>query len=279
MNLQVFIRCFLVGFTYAIASTLVAALPGSMTRLAPSLENFVVWVITGTLVCLALSPFIRNSTRSRQNTIVATWVVLVLVRSVGLGIEGVLFKPTATINATVAASFGALISSLIAWMSVRLLMPVNPDAQKTVDPPKSWRGWAWRILVVGLSYFVFYFIFGATNALLYTQSFYENNPQYGLSLPQPGIIFLAQMIRGPLFGLGAFSITRTVQGPRRQVAVWLGSLLFIVGGVAPYLETTFRTMPMGFNVATLTEIFLQNFLTGVVAAFLFVPRNKQKINT
>jgi hypothetical protein len=279
MNLQVFIRCFLVGLAYAIASALTAALLGSMTRLAPSFENFAVWVITGTLVCLALTPFIRNSTRSRQNTIVATWIVLVLVRSVGLGIEGALFKPTPMTNAIVGALFGVLISSLIAWLSVHLLMPANPDALKNVGNPKSWWGWTWRTLVVGLSFFVFYFVFGATNALLYTQSFYANNPQYGLSLPQPGTIFLAQMIRGPLFGLAALFITRTVQRPRRQIAVWLGTLLFIVGGVAPYLETTFRTMPTGFNVATLTEIFLQNFLTGVVAAFLYVPKSKQKTDT
>ena len=278
MNLQVFIRCFLVGLTYAIASAVVAALLGSMTRLAPSLENFVVWVITGTLVCLALSPFIRNSTRSHQYTIVATWVVLGLVRSVGLGIEGALFKPTASMDAVVGALFGVLVSSLVAWLSVRLLMPVNRDAQKHAGNPKSWWGWTWRILVVGLSFFVFYFVFGATNAFLYTRSFYENNPQYGLSLPQTGIIFLAQLIKGPLFGLGVFFITRTAQGARRQVAMWLGSLLFIVGGFAPYLETTFRTMPLGFNVATLIEIFLQNFLTGVVAVFLYIPRSKQSMD-
>jgi len=140
MNLQVFIRCFLVGLAYAVASALVAALLGSMSRLAPSLENFVVWVITGTLVCLALSPFIRNSTRSRQHTIVATWVVLGLVRSVGLGIEGALFKPTATIDAVVGALFGVLVSLLVAWLSVSLLMPVNRDAQKHAGNTKSWWG-------------------------------------------------------------------------------------------------------------------------------------------
>jgi hypothetical protein len=31
-------------------------------------------------------------------------------------------------------------------------------------------------------------------------------------------------------------------------------------------------MPLGFNLATLTELWFQNFLTGVVAALLYVPR-------
>jgi hypothetical protein len=59
--------------------------------------------------------------------------------------------------------------------------------------------------------------------------------------------------------------------PRRRMAIWLGLLLFVVGGLGPYLEITFRTMPLGFNLATLAEIFLQNFLTGIVAMNMFKP--------
>ena len=80
---------------------------------------------------------------------------------------------------------------------------------------------------------------------------------------------MAQLIRGPLFGLGSLFIARAADMPRRQTGVWLGLLLFVVGGLGPYLETTFRSMPLGFNLATLMEIFLQNFLTGVVAARLY----------
>ena len=57
--------------------------------------------------------------------------------------------------------------------------------------------------------------------------------------------------------------------PPRQTGIWLGLLLFVVGGLASYVETTFRSMPLGFNLATLTELFLQNFLKGVVAARLY----------
>jgi hypothetical protein len=30
-------------------------------------------------------------------------------------------------------------------------------------------------------------------------------------------------------------------------------------------------MPLGFNLATLLELFLQNFLTGIVAARIYKP--------
>ena len=142
------------------------------------------------------------------------------------------------------------------------------DDAATESLRRNWWGWTWRVLVVGLAYFVFYFVFGSANALLYTLPFYKNNPQYGLTVPPMGIIFVAQLIRGPLFGLGALCLAWPVRAPRRPLALWLGAVLFILGGAAPYLEAVFRTMPLGFNLATLVELLFQNFPTGVVAAYL-----------
>jgi hypothetical protein len=267
---HILIDSVIVGFVYAAANALVAALLGPMSRLAPTWDNIAIWTLTGTLLCLSLSSLILRSSWSRNRTMLAVWAALALVRSVGLGIEGALFKPTAAANALVGAVFGVLASLLVAWLAVWLLAPVNQDIGSDAHSSRrgGW-GWTWRVLIVGLAYFVFYFIFGAANAFLYTLSFYKNNPQYGLSLPPAGTIFIAQLIRGPLFALGAVFLTQAVKVSRRQLALWLGLLLFVVGGVAPYLEVTFRTMPLGFNLATLTEIFFQNFLTGVVAAYLF----------
>jgi hypothetical protein len=270
-------RSLIVGFAYALASAFVATLLGSMSRLLPSLDNTLVWFLSGTLVCLALSPFILHANGSRTKMVLSVWAVQAFVRSLGLGIEGSLFKPTAALNAIVGAFFGILITLVVAWLSVLLLMPANQIAHDSKEVKRSWWGWTWRVIVVGLAYFIFYFVFGATNALLYTKAFYENNPQYGLSLPPTGMIFLAQLIRGPLFGLGSLFILRTTSAQRGRLAVWLGILLFIVGGVGPYLEVTFRTMPMEFNLATMTEVFFQNFLTGAVATNLFLPKSNIKI--
>ena len=271
---EVIMKSLVVGFVYALASALAAAILGSMSRLAPTIDNLSVWFLTGTLICLSLSPFIIHSSWTRSRTIFAVWAVLAFVRSLGLGIEGALFKPTAAVNAIVGAVFGLLVSLLVAWLSVVLLMPTNQVSLESTNPKRSWWGWTWRVLAVGLAYFVFYFVFGATNAFLYTMSFYKNNPQYGLNLPAPGVIFLAQLLKGPLFGLGLLFVVQAMNLPRRKVGVWLGILLFVVGGVAPYVEVTFRTMPLGFNMATLTEIFFQNFPTGIVAAYLYGTKQK-----
>ena len=265
---EIIMRGLAVGFAYALASALAAALLGPLSRLAPSIDNLLVWFISGSLTAFALSPFILHSVWPRRDTILAAWAVIAFVRVLGLGIEGSLFKPTQAVNAVVGTAAGLLIALLVAWLAVWLFMP-SPTAMPRPGSGRSLWGWTWRVLVVAAAYFVFYFVFGATNALLYTKPFYENNPQYGLALPPAGVIFAAQLLRGPLFGLGSLFIVMCADAPRPRMAVWLGLLLFVVGGLGPYLETTFRTMPLGFNTATLLELFLQNFLTGVVAVYLY----------
>ena len=272
---QYLLRCVSVGVAYALANSLVAALLGPLSRQAITLENAFVLVLTGALMCMSFSPFIVRSTWSRTKTILAVWAAMAFVRSLGLGIEGALFKPASATTALLGALMGTLVGLLVAWLSVVLLMPTKAVAGEN-HIARPWWSWTWRVLVVGLAFFVFYFVFGATNALLYTRSFYENNPQYGLTLPPYGIIFMAQLLRGPLFGLGSLFIARSVDLSRRQLALWLGLMLFVIGGVAPYVEITFRTMPLGFNLATLTEILFQNVLTGVVAASLFGSKRASK---
>lgn len=268
-------RCLMVGIAYAAANSIIAIMLGSLSRQSANLENFGVWILTGTLLCMSFSPFIVRSNWSQTKSILAIWAALTFVRSLGLGIEGTLFKPASAAISVISAVTGILVGLLIAWLSVALLAPDNTAPTETGNP-YSWWGWTWRVLVVGLAYFLFYFIFGATDALLYTKSFYENNPQYGLTLPPAGTIFLAELLRGPLFGLGSLFLARSVNLPRRQLALWLGLMLFIVGGAAPYVEVTFRTMPLGFNLATLTELLFQNALTGVVAASLFGSKQIDK---
>ena len=262
------VRCLMAGIAYAAANSIIATVLGSLSRQSANLENFAVWILTGTLLCMSFSPFIVHSNWSQTKIMLAIWAALTFIRSFGLGIEGALFKPTSA-NVSVIGTFtGTLVGLLVAWLSVALLAPDDAVPAETHNP-YSWWGWTWRVLVVGLAYFAFYFVFGATNALLYTKSFYENNSQYGLTLPPAGIILAAQLLKGPLFGLGLLFLARSVSAPRRQLALWLGLVLFIIGGAASYVEGTFRTMPLGFNLATLTEILFQNVLTGFVAARLF----------
>ena len=273
---RILVRCASLGVVYAAARLLGAALLGAASSLPATWDNALVWALTGTLTCLSLSPFIRRSIRPSYQTVLAVWAALALVRSLGLGIEGALYVPATAPSAPLGVGAGIVTDLLVAWCMVTLLPAADPDwlsrARTVASPRRRWWGWAWRVLVVALAYVVFYFVFGSANALLYTLPFYRNNPQYGLALPPMNVILVAQFIRGPLFGLGALSLAWIVHTPRRPLAAWLGMALFVIGGAAPYAEAVFRTMPLGFNLATLTELLCQNFPTGVVAAYLFGER-------
>jgi hypothetical protein len=266
---RIFLRCLIVGAVYSAANSLAAVLLGPLSRLAPTGETIAVWTLTGTLICLSFSYLILRSSWPRWRTVLAVWASLALIRSIGLGIEGALFKPAGAAASLSGAAAGIVVAFLTAWLAVWLL--ARPAGLEGGAPKaeRAWWSWLWRVVVVGLAYFFFYFVFGAANAFLYTMSFYRDNPQYGLSMPPASAVFAAQLIRGPLFALGSLFIARAARASRARLALWLGILLFVIGGFAPYVEVTFRTMPLGFNLATLAEILLQNFLTGVVAAYLF----------
>lgn len=265
-------RCVALGIVYSAAHMLALVLLGPLARQQPSLADTLVFWITGTLLCFVLAPLIAHSAWSKLDTVLAVWAAMLLVRSIGTGIEGSLFRPAARDLVVAGAIADAGIAMLMAWLAVTVFLPTPLEPHTQTAPTRSWWGWVWRVLLVGVAYFVFYFGFGAANAFLYTLPFYKENPQYGLNLPPVRVVALAQMIRGPLFGLGSLFIARAVDMPRRRTAIWLGLLLFVLGGVAPYVENTFRSMPLGFNLATLAELFLQNFSTGVVAAVLYKPR-------
>jgi len=258
-----------IGFVYSVANVLLTLVFGMLGQPSPTWEDAFIWLLTGTIICASLFPFICYSNRSQRQTVVSVWLALALVRSIGLGIEGALYVPATAEYAPINITTKIVIDFLFAWLSVSWLTNDQPKVYETHETAGSWWNWIWRVLIVGLAYFVFYFLFGSINALLYTLPFYRDNPQYGLAVPPMNVIVIAQLIRGPLFGIGAFILARLVTPSRGQLALLLGMVLFIIGGAAPYVEAVFRSMPLGFNLATLTELLCQNFPTGIVAAYLY----------
>ncbi len=257
---------------YAATRLASALVLGSLSRWQVNQQNVLVWLVVGALVALALVPLARHAPWGRRSTALAILAVLALPGSIGLGIEGYLFSPTAPLSALATTSAKVLTSLLVAIATAWLLSPpagvvgakaVGSGAGRSLGV----FGWAWRLVVGSLSYPVFYLVFGAINALAYTKTFYETNPQ--LHLPSIDVVLQAQLVRGPLMVLGVLAFALELRASRRQVALWLGVLLYIVAGVAPYAETTLLVMPVGFSVATLVEILCQNVLTGIVVAYLF----------
>jgi hypothetical protein len=136
------------------------------------------------------------------------------------------------------------------------------DALRT----RPWYSWLWRFIVSSFSYLVFYFIFGGLNYSLVTRPYYETHAG-GLTVPAPEIVLVLETVRGLLIVFSVLLFLLTVRGTRRQLMVKTGWLLFAVGGIIP-LVWQISSLPLFLLFASGIEIFFQNFLTGVVAAWL-----------
>lgn len=256
-------RGLLVGGVY----TVLAIVGTLLAREQIELMEVLTWLIGGTLTCLVIVPFVRNSEWSKRKTVLAAWLALALVGPIGLGIEGALFRPVDTGSAIGGAVFGIITRLAIVLGTVMLFQAGSSAAGAGRRSRRGLRLIA--VLLAGaLAYLVLYFVFGAANFLLYTGPFYRENPQYGLELPAASIVFTAQLLRAPMMAAGAVLMGSMVHWRRTRLAVGLGLFLYVVGGFAPYFEEVFLSMPIGFNLTTLAELFLQNFGLGVIMALL-----------
>ena len=81
------------------------------------------------------------------------------------------------------------------------------------------------------------------------------------------MVLLAELVRAPLIVLSILFFLLSVRGTKRQLMPRAGWLLFAVGGIVP-LVLQISSLPLFLLAASAVEIFLQNFLTGAVAAWL-----------
>ena len=118
-----------------------------------------------------------------------------------------------------------------------------------------------------LSYLVFYAVFGALNYTLVTEPYYASHAG-GLVAPAAGTVLAVELVRAPLLVLSIVLLILAARTTRRRVLIIAGLTLFWVGGIVP-LTLQIDSLPAPLLLASAAEIFLQNFLTGVVTAWLF----------
>ena len=184
-------------------------------------------------------------------------------------IEGAFFAPT------LVGSLPALVLldllAAFAVGSVALLGPVPSPAIAGATPTFSWRirpwyNWVWRFALSAGSYLVFYWLYGALNYMLVTQSYYAAH-HTALQIPPVSTLLGAEAVRGPLLALAVLPLALTTSLTRRQLAISSGAVLFIIGGVVPLLHQV-GTLPAFLLVASGWEIFLQNVSLALVIAWL-----------
>ena len=265
-------RSVLVGVAYMIglmAAGMLAAMLGVELAAGAASESAFMWLILASLLLgVLLGPLAARLTLTCGQHFVL-WGSLIFFNLGSVAIEGAFFVPELVFvpipvlfAQQLLASAGAALCIVLVFAAIGRPESTWMEALRT----RPWTSWLWRFLLSALSYLAFYFIFGALNYSLVTRPYYESHAG-GLTVPAPALILLAELVRAPLIVLSILFFLLSVRGTKRDLMTRSGWLLFAVGGIVP-LVLQISSLPLFLLAASVVEIFLQNFLTGAVAAWL-----------
>lgn len=265
-------RSLLVAVGYVVGLILagmIGAMAGAQMASSTRDNSAFTWLfISSILLGVILGPLAARLTLTRIQHFVL-WGSLIFFNLGSVAIEGAYFVPElVTVPLPVLFTQQLLASAGAALVIVLLFAAVGKPAASWADALRTrpWHSWLWWFAVSALSYLVFYFIFGALNYSLVTGPYYESHAG-GLAVPAPEVVLMAELVRAPLIVLSILFFLLSVRGTKRQLMVRAGWLLFAIGGIVP-LVLQISSLPLLLLAASGVEIFLQNFLTGVVAAGL-----------
>ena len=184
-------------------------------------------------------------------------------------LEGAFFAPDLVPLPLPLLAVQQLLAALVAGSLITLLFAQTRQTAAFLQTlrRRTWLSWLWRFLLASLSYLLFYLVFGALNYNLVTGPYYAGHAG-GLTAPASATVLAVELIRAPLLVLSVVLLILATHDTRRHTLLIAGMTLFWVGGIVP-LALQIGNLPALLLLASALEIFLQNSLTGVVAASLF----------
>jgi hypothetical protein len=264
-------RSILVALGY-VAGLMISGIVGAMigwqaSAGSASAQSFVWLILSMVLLGVFLGPLASRLKISRLQHFVL-WGSLIIFNLGSVAFEGAFFAPDLVTTPIPMLLAQQLLATAGAALMITFLFAPAGFSFSWVDALRTrpWYSWLWRFIVSSFSYLVFYFIFGGLNYSLVTRPYYETHAG-GLTVPAPEIVLVLETVRGLLIVFSVLLFLLTVRGTRRQLMVKTGWLLFAVGGIIP-LVWQISSLPLFLLFASGIEIFFQNFLTGVVAAWL-----------
>ena len=126
--------------------------------------------------------------------------------------------------------------------------------------------WAWRFVAAILAFPLIYWIFGMSVAP-WVVKYYEQE-QFGLVLPNVGVIALVQLLRSLFFFLAALPIIVVWSGSRRQLTALLGLAFFVLVGLFSMIQA-YWLAPVLLLVHNV-EILADSVVYAGVLSLLFV---------
>jgi hypothetical protein len=256
MNLRVGLFCLLGGLCFTVS--------------ALGAGHFWLWWLCGVVTVAALTPVVRFGPRHFLAQAGALWLALVVVGLVCTLSEGVVFYPAMKPEALRDLIGGSVMYLLVALVLAALARVLKLKELEAFAAGHRHVGIAIpMVLLAGLSYVVYYQVFGGITYVFFTKQYYPHAAEQVAAL---GPWFWAyQWGRGTAMVLAVLPIVYTLRLPRWQAALAVGLLVWIVGGGASLLVPN-TMMIAAQRYAHIVEIMTQNVSLGLTAVFLLRPR-------
>jgi hypothetical protein len=237
---------------------------------AMSMGHFWLWWLSGLITVAALTPVARFGPRHPLALMGAIYLTLLVVGLVCTLSEGVLFYPAMKAEALRDLTGGAMMYLITAAVLVALAWILKlREPEKQVVEHRSAGIAIPMVLLAGLSYVVYYQIFGMIAFQFFTKQYYPHAVEQVAALG--AWFWVYQWGRGTLMVLAMLPIIYTLRLPRWQAALAVGLIVWIVGGGAALLVPN-PMMIAAQRYTHVVEIMTQNVSLGVTAVLLLRPR-------
>lgn len=271
-------------FAYCVVCGLVVSVAG--LNQGPAAAAW--WWLDGIVLAAAFVPAVRWCGAHGWKLFGILWPAVTLVGAFLTWTEALIFVSSSRREQAVSLIGGMVLYTLLALALAFLASPFRLPAvaglpQSLDEPrptPRRFSGLALGVAAGGLVYLVLYFVFGGIFYQLFTRPYYEN-PALPLHegtkvVARLGWWFpLIQVGRGMLMSVSVVPLARHFRRSRGMLAVTLGSVLWIVGGLAPLLMPK-PFMPPMLRLYHIFEILFQNAGLGLALGYLLRPRSTGK---
>jgi hypothetical protein len=237
---------------------------------ALGMGHFWLWWLSGVLTVASLVPVVRFGPRRPLMQFAAIALPLVVVGLVCTVWEAMLFRPDLKAELLRDVTGGSVQYLIVAAVLVALArgMKLTETATQTVEHRRVAVAIP-MVLLSGLSYVIYYLIFGGITYQFFTRQYYPHAQEMAAAL---GMWFWGfELTRGVLMTLAVLPIIYSLRLPRWQAALAVGAIVWITGGCAALL------VPNGMMVTAqryihIVEIMMQNVPLGITAVLLLRPR-------
>lgn len=224
------------------------------------------WWLAGIVMAASFVPVVRFGPRNVYAHFGAMALALVVIGLWCTISEGIVFFPEKKAEMLQGLAGGTIAYVVIAALLAVLgrLLRLTDAAERTVEHRPIMAAIP-LVLVAGVAYLVYYWVFGAITFMSYTKQFYPHAAEQAAAM---GVWFpLYQVGRGLLMTLAVLPLIYTLRMKRWHAAVVVGILAWTVGGAGPLLVPT-PLMGTAQRFAHILEIMTQNVSLGMTAVWL-----------